>query len=66
MAKLKFKKKTIIGLLYYRLRDLDYADNLIWSITCELYHLDYCNSMYDPITDIRIIRKLEKYGLYFE
>ena len=66
LPKLKFKKKTIIGLLYYRLRDLDYADNLIWSITCELYHLDYCNSMYNPVTDVRIIRKLEKYGLYFE
>ncbi|MCR5292465.1 MAG: RNA 2'-phosphotransferase [Eubacterium sp.] len=66
LPKLKFKKKTIIGLLYYRLRELDYAENLIWSITCELYHLDYCNSMYDPVNDDKIIRKLEKYGLSFE
>ena len=66
LPKLKFKKKTIIGLLYYRLRKLDYAENLIWSITCELYHLDYCNSIYDPVTDKKIIRKLEKYGLAFK
>ena len=65
LSKLKFKKKTMIGLLYYRLRKLDYAENLIWSITCELYHLDYCNSMYDPVTDERIIRKIAKYGLSF-
>ena len=65
LPKLKFKKKTIIGLLYYRLRELDYAENLIWSITCELYHLDYCNSVYNPVTDEKIIRKLEKYGLSF-
>ena len=66
LPKLKFKKKTIIGLLYYRLRELDYTENLIWSITCELYHLDYCNSTYDPVNDDKIIRKLEKYGLSFE
>lgn len=66
LPKLKFKKKTIIGLLYYRLREIDYAENLIWSITCELYHLDYCNSMYNPVNDDRIIRKLEKYGLSFK
>lgn len=65
MPKLKFKKKTIIGLLYYRLRELDYAENLIWSITCELYHLDYCNSTYDPVYDENIIRKLKKYDLSF-
>lgn len=60
--KLKFKKKTIIALLYHRLRDLEYAENLIWSVACELYHLDYCNSEYDPMKDENIIRKLKKYG----
>jgi putative RNA 2'-phosphotransferase len=60
---LKFKKKTIIGLLYYRLRHTDIAENLIWSITCELYHLDYCNSEYDPLKDEKIISKLEYYGI---
>lgn len=63
--KLKFKKKTIIALLYYRLRNSDEAENLIWSITCDLYHLDYCNSEYDPMTDERIINKLKKYGITF-
>lgn len=60
--KLKFKKKTIIALLYYRLRNLEYAENTIWSITCELYHLDYCNSDYDPMKDERIIGKLKQFG----
>ena len=60
--KLKFKKKTIIALLYYRLRNLEYAENTIWSITCELYHLDYCNSNYDPLKDEKIIEKLKQYG----
>ena len=60
--KLKFKKKTIIALLNYRLRNLEYAENTIWSITCELYHLDYCNSDYDPMKDERIIGKLKKFG----
>lgn len=60
--KLKFKKKTIIALLYYRLRNLEYAENTIWSITCELYHLDYCNSNYDPMKDERIIGKLKQFG----
>ncbi len=64
-TKLKFKKKTIIALLYYRLRNSDEAENLIWSITCDLYHLDYCNSEYDPMTDERIINKLKKYGITF-
>lgn len=63
--KLKFKKKTIIALLYYRLRNSDEAENLIWSITCDLYHLDYCNSEYDPMTDERIINKLKKFGIAF-
>ena len=61
--KLKFKKKTIIGLLYYRLRNIDYAEDIIWSITCDLFHLDYCNSEYKPLTDSKIINKLKKYGI---
>ena len=60
--KLKFKKKTIIALLYYRLHDHETGDNLIWSITCNLYHLDYCNSGYEPLKDEKIIRKLKQLG----
>lgn len=63
--KLKFKKKTIIGLLYYRLRDSECAKNLIWSITCGLYHLDYCNSEYNPMKDEKIIAKMKQYGVNF-
>ena len=62
-TKLKFKKKTIIGLLYYRLRNIAYAENTIWSITCDLYNLDYCNSDYDPMKDEKIVEKLKQYGL---
>ena len=61
--KLKFKKKTIIALLCYRLRESEQAENLIWGITCDLYHLDYCNSEYEPMKDEKIISKLEQYGI---
>ena len=64
---LKFRKKTIIALLYYRLREseIECADNHLWSITCDLYHLDYCLSMYEPEKDEKIIKKLSEYGLSF-
>ena len=67
---IRFRKKTIIGLLYYRLLGEDFTDihidyeNLLWSLVCEFYHLDYCNSMYDPMKDERITRKLEQYGIH--
>lgn len=63
---LKFKKKTTIGLLYYRLGRKDPYENLIWSITCYLYHLDYANSEYMPLKDERIIKKLEQYGIVLD
>ena len=64
---LKFRKKTILALLYYRLRksENEIADNLLWSITCDLYHLDYCLSMYEPEKDEKIIRKLAEYDRSF-
>ena len=61
--KLKFKKKTIIGLLYYRLRDYEAAHDLIWGVVCDLYHLDFCNSEYDPMKDEKIINQLKKLGI---
>ena len=61
--KLKFKKKTITGLLYYRLRNDERADNLIWSVVCNLYHLDYADSEYDPMSDEKIIKQLKKLGI---
>lgn len=61
--KLKFKKKTVIGLLYYRLHGYEPAEDIIWGVVCELYHLDFVNSDYDPLEDEKIIAKLRKYGI---
>ena len=61
--KLKFKKKTIIGLLYYRLYDNKDPYGLIWNVVCNLYHLDYCNSEYSPFDDEKIINQMKKYGI---
>ena len=62
---LKFKKKSIVALIYYRLRKLDYAEHLLWSITCKLYQLNYDDSDFEPTKDEKIIRKLAQYGLQF-
>lgn len=61
--KLKFKKKTIIGLLYYRLYDNKDPYGLIWNVVCNLYHLDYCNSEYSPFDDEKIINQMKKHGI---
>ena len=58
--KLKFKKKSTIGLLYYRLHDYEPAHDTIWGIVCDLYHLDFNNSEYDPLKDENIIKQLKK------
>lgn len=64
----KIKKKTTIGLLYYRLGDVNdpYANNTIWSIASELYGLDYCNSDYNPLKDEKILNKLSFYGIIID
>ena len=61
--KLKFKKKTIIGLLYYRLYDNKDPYGLIWNVVCNLYHLDYCNSEYSPFEDEKIVNQMKKHGI---
>ena len=61
--KLKFKKKTIIGLLYYRLYDNKDPYSLIWNVVCNLYHLDYCNSEYSPFEDEKVVNQMKKYGI---
>lgn len=63
ISKLKFKKKTIIGLLYYRLYDNKDPYGLIWSVVCNLYHLDYCNSEYSPFDDEKVVNQMKKYGI---
>jgi len=60
---LKFKKKTIIGLLYYRLYDNKDPYGLIWNVVCNLYHLDYCNSEYSPFEDEKVVNQMKKYGI---
>lgn len=62
----KIKKKTTVGLLYYRLGDVEdpYANNTIWSITSKLYGLDYCNSNFNPLKDEKILNKLALYGIH--
>lgn len=62
-SKLKFKKKSIIGLLYYRLHDYEAAHDIIWGVVCDLYHLDFNNSEYDPLKDEKIINQLKKLGI---
>ena len=57
-------KNKLVALLNYRLNSVDhiYEDNLVWSITCELYHLDYCNSEYNTLRDVKIIKLLNDFG----
>lgn len=61
----KIKKKTAIGLLYYRLGSIaaPYDNDTIWSIAAKLYCLDFCNSDYNPLKDEKILRKLAEYGI---
>ena len=66
LARKEIKKDLIIGLLYYRLGDMNtpYDNNLIWSITTELKNLDYANSAYDPYKDEAVSMKLDEYGIH--
>ena len=65
LDKQKIKKKTTVGLLNYRLGDIDspYENETVWSITSNLFHLDYCNSEYNALKDERIIAKLRELGI---
>ena len=61
----KIKKKTTIGLLYYRLGDINapYENDTIWSIAARPYQLDFCNSEYNPLKDEKILKKLAEHGI---
>lgn len=52
----KMRKKTTVALLYYRLGNVSapYENNIICSITSELFNLDYANSEYNPLRDEKI------------
>lgn len=58
-------KDRLIALINYRLNPFDnpYDDNLAWSLTCDFYNLDYCNSMYNVFRDEKMIHILREYGL---
>ena len=64
----KIKKKTTVGLLYYRPGDINapYENNTIWSIASKLYALDYGNSDYNPLRDEKILKKLAFYGIHIK
>ena len=61
-------KDKLVALINYRLNPIDrpYEDNLAWSITCDLYHLDYCNSEYNAFRDEKIIDILKEFGFNYE
>ena len=58
-------KDRLIALINYRLNPFDkpYEDNLAWSLTCDFYNLDYCDSMYNVFRDEKMIHILQEYGL---
>ncbi len=66
--KLTVDKDRAVALLNYRLNTADrpYEDNLTWSITCNLYHLDYADSEYNAFRDEKIRSLLAGYGITYE
>jgi len=58
-------KDRLIALINFRLNPFDkpYEDNLAWSLTCDFYNLDYCNSTYNIFRDEKILCILREYGL---
>ena len=58
----KFKKKSIVGLLYYRLKDYEPAQKAIYNVACDLYDYDF-DPGFDPLKDKHIKAKLLKYGI---
>lgn len=58
-------KDRLIALINFRLNPFDkpYEDNLAWSLTCDFYTLDYCNSTYNVFRDEKMLSILREYGL---
>ena len=58
-------KDRLIALINYRLNTFgnSYEDNLAWSLTCDFYNLDYCNSMYNVFKDEKMLNILREYSL---
>ena len=58
-------KEQLITLINYRLNPFDkpYENNLAWSLTCDFYDLDYCDSTYNVFRDKKMLAILREYGL---
>ena len=58
-------KNRLIALINYRLNPFDkpYENNLAWSLTCDFYNLDYCDSTYNVFRDEKMLIILKEYGL---
>ena len=58
-------KDRLIALINFSLNPFDkpYDDNLAWSLTCDFYELDYCNSTYNVFRDDKMLSILKEYGL---
>lgn len=63
--KYRLDSDKIVALINYRCNPFDqpYENNLAWSVTSELYGLDYADSEYNPFRDEKIISILNEYGL---
>lgn len=61
----RIRKNSVVALLYHRLgnEEAPYENNVIWSITANLYNLDYADSEYNPLKDEKILKKLAFYGI---
>lgn len=68
LDRLPVERDKAVALLNYRLNPIGrpYEDNLTWSITCELYHLDYAESEYNAFRDENIRNILAGFGFTYD
>ena len=62
LDELDIDRDMAVALINYRCNPYDspYEDNLAWSITSELYNLDYADSEYNAFRDEKIIKILNE------
>lgn len=61
-SEFKFKKKSIVGLLYYRLKDYEPANEAIYTVACFLFDYDF-DPDFNPLDNERIRKTIAKYGI---
>lgn len=61
------EKDRTVALINYRCNPFDYPydNNIAWTITVELYNLDYANSEYNAFRDKRILSILRECNLVY-